>query len=328
MGGSTGYGGYYQDTSATGFPTTAMPQGAMGYHHSTADYGQPDSRQTQSFGGTYTPTMMYNVQQTGGPQGAAVYDASQQFPSRQAAGLPMMATDVTAPYFSSEPANTPAPSTLQAQTASSSATPVYQQPGLHGYSTGGMAAIGGMAAQSTPAAEVRMEEEYPAAEGLDEAYAAYQSALKEIFQNIRNGVLAEASESLLNVSNWLLSHVVDLGLTSDDQNLHGERIKMWNDFNHAWLAICQRQKEMMESGQQLQRSQSLIPREGLEKMGKELVKLCDGIERHGLVDYQYGVWEEQIVDILEQCLDLYEPPSASPAGGGGGGEGSSNNRRR
>lgn len=330
MGGSAGYSGYYQDTSATGFPATAMPQSAMSYHHSTTDYAQPDSRQTQSFGGTYTPAMMYNVQQTGGPQSAAVYDASQQFSSRQAAGLPMMATDVAAPYFSSEPTNAAATSTMQAQSASSSTPQVYQQPGLHGYSTGSMAAIGGMAAQTTPAADVRMEEEYPAAAGLDEAYASYQSALKEIFQNIRNGVLATASESLLNVSDWLLSHVVDLGmffchlscvsypllrlspgqqnrsvadtnsaglgLTSDDQSLHGDRIKLWNDFNHAWLAICQRQKEMVESGQQLQRSQSLIPHEGLEKMGKDLVRFCDSVERHGLVDYQYGVWEEQIID--------------------------------
>lgn len=89
-----------------------------------------------------------------------------------------------------------------------------------------------------------------------------------------------------------------LGLTSDDQNLHSERIKLWNDFNHAWLAMFQRQKEILEAGQQLQRSQTLIPQEGLEKMGKELVRLCDHIERHGLVDYQYGVWEEQIIESM------------------------------
>ena len=51
----------------------------------------------------------------------------------------------------------------------------------------------------------------------------------------------------------------------------------------------------MESNQQLQRSQSLIKQDGLERMGKEIVRLCDGIERHGLVDYQYGVWEDQII---------------------------------
>ncbi|KAK3997654.1 hypothetical protein QBC44DRAFT_229280 [Cladorrhinum sp. PSN332] len=324
MGGSTGYGTYYQDSSTTAFPTTAMPQGAMSYHHSGADYGQPDSRQTQSFAGTYNPTMMYNVQQAAGQQSAGVYDG-QGFSSRQAAGLPMM-TDVTAPYFSSEPTNTAATSALQAQAQTSSTPQVYQQPGLHGYSTGSMGAIGGMTTQTTPAAEVRMEEEYTASGGLDEAYASYQTALKGIFKDIRNGVLASASESLLNVSDWLLTHVIELGLTSDDQNLHGERIKLWNDFNHAWLAMFQRQKEMLESGQQLQRSQTLIPREGLEKMGKELVRLCDHIERHGLVDYQYGVWEEQIIEILTECLELCDAPSASS--GGSSGEGASSSRRR
>lgn len=44
-----------------------------------------------------------------------------------------------------------------------------------------------------------------------------------------------------------------------------------------------------------QRPSGLITQENLEKMGSELVQLCDGIERHGLVDYQYGVWEERIM---------------------------------
>lgn len=85
-------------------------------------------------------------------------------------------------------------------------------------------------------------------------------------------------------------------MNSDNQNLYNERIKLWDDFNHAWLAIFQRQKEMMESGQPVQRPQSLISQDGLQKMGKDLVRLCDSIERHGLVDYQYGVWEEQIIE--------------------------------
>ena len=62
-------------------------------------------------------------------------------------------------------------------------------------------------------------------------------------------------------------------------------------------------------------------------MGKEIVRLCDGIERHGLVDYEYGVWEEPIIEsmhfsyggiicretqalanlniVLSECLDVY-----------------------
>lgn len=50
----------------------------------------------------------------------------------------------------------------------------------------------------------------------------------------------------------------------------------------------------MEGGMQLSRNQTLITEENLKKMGDDLIRLCDQIERHGLVDYQYGVWEEQI----------------------------------
>lgn len=52
----------------------------------------------------------------------------------------------------------------------------------------------------------------------------------------------------------------------------------------------------MESGRPLGRGQTLITLDGLKKLGDELVRLCDSIERHGLVDYQYGVWEEQITE--------------------------------
>ncbi|EHL01709.1 hypothetical protein M7I_2346 [Glarea lozoyensis 74030] len=34
--------------------------------------------------------------------------------------------------------------------------------------------------------------------------------------------------------------------------------------------------------------------------------MCDAVEKHGLVDYQYGVAEEQIITVLSECLDLQE----------------------
>lgn len=70
---------------------------------------------------------------------------------------------------------------------------------------------------------------------------------------------------------------------------------MWHDFNHAWLGLLQKQKDITESEERLQAGQSLISKDELEDMGKELVRLCDGVEKHGLVDYEYGVWEEQII---------------------------------
>ncbi len=176
MSGSAGYSGYYQEQGSGNFPAGAMPQSTMGYHQSPTDYTQTDTRQAQGFtAGTYNP-MMYNVQQAAGAQSTGVYDASSQF-SRQPAALHMLPTDVAAPYFQSEPTNAavPAASAIQQPTASSS-TPqgVYQQQGLPSYSSGSMTGMGGpMAATSQPSAttaDVSMDEEYPSAGGLDEAY--------------------------------------------------------------------------------------------------------------------------------------------------------------
>lgn len=50
----------------------------------------------------------------------------------------------------------------------------------------------------------------------------------------------------------------------------------------------------MSSSQQLSRSQRIMSQETIKKLGDELIRLCDGIESHGLVDYQYGVWEDRI----------------------------------
>ncbi|OTB05761.1 hypothetical protein M426DRAFT_21501 [Hypoxylon sp. CI-4A] len=320
IGGTATYSSYYQEPVAA-FSTT-MQQNAMPYQ---SDYGQ-DTRQAQSFN-AYNTSMMYNVPQASAQ--STVYDTSQQFPSRQPAALQMMQTDVATPYFPSEPSTAATTSTLQQQPGSSNTSAVYQQSPagqrtiLQNYSSG-MAPVPGMA-QTTSTPEQPMEEtEYSQTTEMAEAYEHYQTALREVFTNIRNGVLEAASESLLNISEWLLSKVVELGLSADDENLYRDRIKMWQDFNHAWLSLFQKQKDIMESGLQLQRGQTLINEEGLRKMGKEIVRLCDGIDRHGLVDYEYGVWEENIIAIIEECLDLYEneedaEPSSSSANAPGAG---------
>lgn len=211
MGGTAAYSGYYQEPAAA-FSTT-MPQNTMPYQ---SEYGQ-DTRQTQQNFGAYNASMMYNVPQAGAQN--AVYDASQQFPARQPAAMQIMPADVAAPYFPSEPTNSaPAPG-LQGQAGSSGNSAVYQQSPadqramLQNYPSG-MASMSGMSQTASAPDQSMEDQDYTASAEMGEAYEQYQSALKEIFTNIRNGVLVTASESLLNVSDWLLSKVSDLGRLS------------------------------------------------------------------------------------------------------------------
>lgn len=89
-------------------------------------------------------------------------------------------------------------------------------------------------------------------------------------------------------------------------------MRLWDEFNNAWLTTLQRQLDLcqdMLSGQTLRNPQSLISQRSLEHLARELVRLCDGVEKHGLVDYQIGVAEDEIID-RESC-----PRFGSPADG-------------
>ena len=90
------------------------------------------------------------------------------------------------------------------------------------------------------------------------------------------------------------------GLTRDDETLHDGRIRLWDEFNRAWLVTLQKQfdltQECLQADQPPVEDQSLMPVHVLERLSQELVRLCDSVERHGLVDYQMGVAEEEIMD--------------------------------
>ena len=80
------------------------------------------------------------------------------------------------------------------------------------YASNSMSSVGAMP-QATASADVSMTEDHEYAEGaLEEKWVSYQRQLGSIFQDIFNGSLESASETLLSVTSWLLSQVADLGM--------------------------------------------------------------------------------------------------------------------
>lgn len=309
LGGAPSYSTYYQEPSAAFSTPANMPTTALAYG---SEYGADSRPQTQSFGGYNAGMMMYNVPQPSTQ--TPVYDA-QQFGQRQQAAMQMMAPDVTSAYFNPE-AGSAAASMQHPSQASSASAGVYQQGQPINYA-GGMPSTNAMQHTSGTADPAMGEGQDYAASGLQEKWLNYQRQLGTVFEDVSSISLERAAETLLNVSSWLLTQVAELGLNQDDARLHAERIKLWNDFNNAWLALCYKQREIMSSSQQLSRSQRILSQETIKKLGDELIRLCDGIESHGLVDYQYGVLEDQIVGTLEECLDLYESPESNANTSGG-----------
>lgn len=70
---------------------------------------------------------------------------------------------------------------------------------------------------------------------------------------------------------------------------------------------------MQEPGQNMLAEQNLLDDDSLQSLGDDLIRLCDGLEKLGLVDYQMGVWEEEILGMITKCQDaLSDEEEESP----------------
>ncbi|KAK0928326.1 hypothetical protein LTR91_001360 [Friedmanniomyces endolithicus] len=151
----------------------------------------------------------------------------------------------------------------------------------------------------------------PSGQSADQDLDAYTANVRSIFSHVRDGALRDIGQQLLQISQYLLGNVEMLGLTRDDEALHDDRIRRWDEFNRAWLTALQRQfdmtEEVLHGNQSLREPQSIMTAQTLEHLSRELVRLCDSVEKHGLVDYQMGVAEEEILDLIIRCLSLLDP---------------------
>ncbi|KAL7649181.1 hypothetical protein ACMYSQ_012406 [Aspergillus niger] len=112
---------------------------------------------------------------------------------------------------------------------------------------------------------------------------------------------AKAAEIILGFLLWVTSDAVERGILYDDTAVHPMRLKLWRNFNICCLAIWQKQKDLTRASMKvnipLPDPCLSIPQ--IETFGEELIAICGRIERHGLVDYGVGVWEEEILSILD-----------------------------
>jgi len=135
---------------------------------------------------------------------------------------------------------------------------------------------------------------------LQELFDQYQMQTKEIFTLVRDCQLKPTASLLLQVSRFLIGNVEALGLDRDDKRHYKDRLKLWDTFNNCWLTVLHAQHKttqtMAQIEQKLPLGQSILDHEDLEMLGEEIVKLCDSIDKTGLIDYQMGVAEERIID--------------------------------
>lgn len=336
--GTQNYG--YAYGNGAPFGSSLQPAGvSYGAHDYGAEQQQPQPQRAPQQYSPYGQNVMYSVPGAQGPAaGPSQYEPVEQYQQNRDSAIQVLSTGfgVAQPqYYEGGPTSAPA-SAIATQNVPS------QYPSL-GY-TAPQAPVGREALAPAYTAAGMTDPHQPTAPGgysqatysepqsggneYDDFYNNYQAELKKTFEHVRDSRLSEAGAQLYRLSDWLLHWAETLGesprgrqveraaelttgLVRDDEAHYTQRLKLWDEFNTCWLATLQKQKattqDMINTNQRPQPPKTLIDHDFLEKMGNQLVKNCDSMEKHGLVDYQMGVWEEEIV--ASQCPTLPHLPT-------------------
>ncbi|KAJ4985774.1 hypothetical protein SVAN01_08770 [Stagonosporopsis vannaccii] len=313
---------------------------SSGVSYGAQGYGSPDQqpqqqRAAQQQYSPYGQNVMYSVPGAqGSATGSSQYEPVEPYQQNRDSAIEVLSTGfgvAQSQYYNvageggptSAPASAIATQTVPSQYPSLGYTtqqaPVGREPLAPAYTAGGMTDTHQPTAQAGYSQPGSYSEQHGSGNEYDDFYNNYQSELKKTFQYVHDGRINEAGAQLHRLSEWLLHWAETLaelttGLVRDDETHYAQRLKLWEEFNTCWLSTLQKQKtmtqEMLNTGQRPQPPQTLIDYDTLEKMGTQLVKNCDNMEKHGLVDYQMGVWEEEIIAMLTSCLDLLEEVGA------------------
>lgn len=79
------------------------------------------------------------------------------------------------------------------------------------------------------------------------------------------------------------------------------RLTFWRNLHYSWVAFLQRQlndtQTMLSSDRPAGRvrSANLLAKDALEQLGDDVVRIANGLERYGLVDYEIGFFENEII---------------------------------
>lgn len=132
----------------------------------------------------------------------------------------------------------------------------------------------------------------------------FQNAIQRALASIRDNGLDNALLAMQDIDGTVLLEMQEEFLPDpgiEGQNQKGYCVEdhtFWHQFNTCWLAFGQRILDFhCNLNSPPDRLIQLV-----ESAGRCLIAIGDDLEEQGLVDYEMGIWEEEILDILGRCL--------------------------
>ncbi|KAI8079962.1 uncharacterized protein BX664DRAFT_388910 [Halteromyces radiatus] len=123
-----------------------------------------------------------------------------------------------------------------------------------------------------------------------------QNQLKKTLDHIEQRNMVSGFRTLSKATGAVVDHCEQLGLTSDDHPYNAiDREQFWAGLNNCWLYALAQRHEPSQPEEKMTDQQ-------LRRLREHVVTWADKLERYGLVDYEMGWWEADILAAIDAIL--------------------------
>ncbi|KAI8982686.1 hypothetical protein BDB01DRAFT_860365 [Pilobolus umbonatus] len=125
-----------------------------------------------------------------------------------------------------------------------------------------------------------------------------QKQLKNTLDHVEQRNMVSGFQTLSKATAAVVEHCEQLGLTSDDHPYNAiDREQFWAGLNNCWLyALAQRHEPSSDNER--------LTDQHLYSLREMVVSWADKLERYGLVDYEMGWWEADILSAIDSILAM------------------------
>ncbi|KAG0090903.1 hypothetical protein BGZ93_006361 [Podila epicladia] len=138
--------------------------------------------------------------------------------------------------------------------------------------------------------------------------AAIQEELQTVLEYVDHGMILKSFDTLSRLTDIVVTNCEQLGLVSDNtaststskttsttsQEI-GQKAGFWTGLNNCWLFAFSHYANARSQDQQLKEPH-------LHHLHNSVKIWADTLEKYGLVNYEMGLWEQDILEAIEVCL--------------------------
>ncbi|KAG9321665.1 hypothetical protein KVV02_004069 [Mortierella alpina] len=131
-------------------------------------------------------------------------------------------------------------------------------------------------------------------QAITEELASIQEELQTVLEYVDHGMILKSFDALSRLTDIAVTNCEKLGLPSDGGAID-QKAGFWTGLNNCWLFAFSHYGNARSEDQRVREHH-------LHHLHRNVKAWADALEKYGLVNYELGLWEQDILEAIEVCL--------------------------